>query len=99
MFPLPAAVTHDPIYWEPSGYFNPNQYRNILNQYLSDVAAACGTDTNVYSTATEYDGSNGSISYDSPESHRRQQPAAERLRPHVRDVPAEARRVLRVRER
>ena len=54
---VPITVT--PIYWEPSGYFNPGDYRNLINQYLSDVAAASGTDTNVYSTATEYYGSNG----------------------------------------
>jgi hypothetical protein len=54
---VPITVT--PIYWEPSGYFNPGDYRNLINQYLADVAAASGTDTNVYSTATEYYGSNG----------------------------------------
>src|SRR5262245_9084731 len=57
----PTTIT--PIYWEPNGYFNPSRYRNLINQYLADVAAASGTDTNVYSTALEYPGSNGSGTY------------------------------------
>jgi hypothetical protein len=61
---MPGPTTITPIYWEPNGYFNAGDYRNIINQYLADVAAASGSDTNVYSTATEYSGSNGSISYD-----------------------------------
>ena len=61
---MPGPTTITPIYWEPSGYYNPGDYRNVIDQYLSDVGAASGTDTNVYSTATEYYGSNGSISYD-----------------------------------
>ena len=60
---MPGPVTVTPIYWEPRGYVNPAAYKNIINQYLSDVAAASGTTSNVYSTATEYDGINGSISY------------------------------------
>ena len=59
---LTGPITVTPIYWEPSGYFNPGDYRNLINQYLGDVAAASGTDSNVYSTATEYYGSNGSNS-------------------------------------
>lgn len=59
---LTSPITVTPIYWEPSGYFNPGDYRNLINQYLGDVAAASGTDSNVYSTATEYYGSNGSNS-------------------------------------
>ena len=60
---MPGPVTVTPIYWEPSGYSNTTAYRSIINQYVSDVAAASGTSSNVYSTATEYPGSNGSISY------------------------------------
>lgn len=58
-----GPVTITPIYWEPNGYFNPGDYRNIINQYLADVAAASGQNTNVYSTAIEYPGSNGSNGY------------------------------------
>jgi hypothetical protein len=57
----PLTIT--PIYWEPSGYFNAGDYRNIINQYLADVAAASGANDNVYSTAIEYPGSNGSNGY------------------------------------
>lgn len=60
---MPGPVTVTPIYWEPSGYANSTAYRNVINQYLSDVAAASGTTSNVYSTATEYYGSNGIIHY------------------------------------
>jgi hypothetical protein len=60
---MPGPTTITPIYWEPSGYFNAGDYRNIINQYLGDVAAASGSDDNVYSTATEYQGNNGSITY------------------------------------
>jgi hypothetical protein len=60
-----VPITITPIYWEPNSpngsplFYNSAQYRNLINQYLADVATASGTDTNVYSTATEYYGSNG----------------------------------------
>src|SRR5215467_8028067 len=50
---MPGPTTITPIFWEPNGYFNPGDYRNIINQYLGDVAAASGSDDYVYSTATE----------------------------------------------
>lgn len=62
-------ITITPIYWEPNSpngsplYYNPSRYRNLINQYLADVAAASGSDDNVYSTAIEYPGSNGSNGY------------------------------------
>jgi hypothetical protein len=58
-----VPITITPIYWEPNGYFNPGDYRNIINQYLADVAAASGENTNVFSTATEYYGSNGPLAH------------------------------------
>jgi hypothetical protein len=58
-----VPITITPIYWEPSGYFNAGDYRNIINQYLADVAAASGANTNVFSTATEYYGSNGPLAH------------------------------------
>ena len=61
---MSGHVTITPIYWEPNGYFNPSRYRNLINQYLADVAAGSGSNTNVYSTALEYPGSNGSGTYD-----------------------------------
>jgi hypothetical protein len=58
-----GPVTVTPIYWEPTGYSNADAYRSLINQYLSDVAAASGSDSNVFSTATEYYDDSGSISY------------------------------------
>jgi hypothetical protein len=60
-----VPITITPIYWEPTGYSNPGDYRNIINQYLADVAAASGRDDNVFSTATEYYGSNGPLAQNS----------------------------------
>jgi hypothetical protein len=60
---MPGPTTITPIYWEPPGYTNPGDYRNLINQYLADVAAASGTNTNIFSVLTEYSGSNGSINY------------------------------------
>jgi hypothetical protein len=60
---MPGPTTITPIYWEPTGYFNPGDYRNIINTYLGNVAAASGATDNVFSTGTEYFGSNGTISY------------------------------------
>ena len=57
----PIVVT--PIFWAPAGHPMDSAYKNVVTTYLRDVAAASGTRTNVYSTATEYSGSNGSIRY------------------------------------
>ncbi len=38
-------------------------YKNIITTYLSDVAQASGRTNNVYSTATEYSGTDGKIRY------------------------------------
>src|SRR4051794_35799669 len=64
-------ITITPIYWEPNSpngsplYYNASRYRNLINQYLADVAAASGSDDNVYSTAIEYPGSNGPLAQNS----------------------------------
>jgi hypothetical protein len=66
-----VPITITPIYWEPNSpngsplYYNPSRYRNLINQYLADVAAASGSTDNVYSTATEYYGSNGPLAQNS----------------------------------
>jgi hypothetical protein len=57
----PVVVT--PIFWTPAGHSIDSTYQNILTGYLSDVAAASGTHSNVYSTLNEYYGANGSIRY------------------------------------
>jgi hypothetical protein len=59
---LTGPITVTPIYWEPNGYYNASDYRLFINQYVTDVAAASGSTSNVFSTATEYYGSNGSNS-------------------------------------
>jgi hypothetical protein len=57
----PVVVT--PIFWNPAGHPMTSSYKNIITRYLSDVATASGTSSNVYSTLNEYYGSNGAISY------------------------------------
>jgi hypothetical protein len=57
----PVVVT--PIYWNPAGHPIDGAYKNIINGYLRGVAADSGKHTNVYSTLTEYSGSNGGIRY------------------------------------
>jgi hypothetical protein len=57
----PVVVT--PIYWNPAGHPIASNYKHIINTYISDVAAASGLHTNVYSTLNKYYGSNGNIRY------------------------------------
>lgn len=59
----PIVVT--PIFWNPAGGGHPmsGNYKALVTQYLTDVAAASGSNTNVFSVPTEYSGSNGSIAY------------------------------------
>jgi hypothetical protein len=58
-----GALVVTPIYWNPAGHPIDSAYKNVVNTYLADVAAASGSHTNVFSTATEYYGTNGSIRY------------------------------------
>ena len=53
------------IYWSPSGHPIDPSYETSVNRYLSDVAAASGSQTNVYSVATQYYDSTGFIAYQS----------------------------------
>jgi hypothetical protein len=57
----PVVVT--PIFWDPAGHPMTGTYKSIITRYLGDVAAASGTHSNVFSTLSEYFGSNGNISY------------------------------------
>jgi hypothetical protein len=57
----PVVVT--PIFWHPAGHPMDPGYESIITRYLGDVAADSGQDTNVFSTLTEYYGTNGSINY------------------------------------
>jgi hypothetical protein len=49
------------IYWVPSGQSVAAGYESAIDQYLSDVAAASGSQTNVYSVTTQYRDSTGFI--------------------------------------
>jgi len=57
----PLVVT--PIFWNPAGHPMTADYKHIITKYLSDVAKASGRTDNVFSTATEYSGTNGTIRY------------------------------------
>ena len=61
--PSTGAVVVTPIFWSPAGHPMDSSYKNIITTYLADVAAASGHNSNVYSTLTEYFGSNGAINY------------------------------------
>jgi hypothetical protein len=55
------------IYWMPSGSscnaVSCAAYENTVNRYFTDVAAASGADTNVYSADTQYYDATGPIGY------------------------------------
>jgi hypothetical protein len=53
------------IYWVPSGQTVQAGYEGAIDQYLADVAAASGSQTNVYSVTTQYYDSTGFIAYQS----------------------------------
>src|SRR5215469_12003445 len=57
----PLIIT--PIFWDPAGHSMTPGYKGIITQYLSDVARASGQNTNVFSVANEYFGTNGQIHY------------------------------------
>jgi hypothetical protein len=53
------------IYWSPSGHTIDAGYESDVSRFLTDVAAASGSQTNVYSVATQYYDSTGFIAYQS----------------------------------
>jgi hypothetical protein len=53
------------IYWIPGGFSVSPNYESLIDRYLSDVAAASNSSTNVYSVATQYYDSTASIHYQS----------------------------------
>jgi len=60
-----GAITVTPIFWNPptNSHGMTRDYKQIIARYLANVAADSGLNSNVYSTATEYYDSIGSISY------------------------------------
>jgi hypothetical protein len=63
MTPSTSPLVITPIFWTPSGHTMSSAYTSLITTYLSDVAAASGQNTNVFSVANEYSGSNGQIHY------------------------------------
>ena len=57
----PLVIT--PIFWNPPGHPMAASYKSLITQYFSDVASASGSNSNVYSIATEYTGTDGTIQY------------------------------------
>ena len=57
----PLVVT--PVFWNPAGFPMDPSYKQLITQYLSDVAQASGSTNNVFSVATEYNGTDGQIRY------------------------------------
>lgn len=57
----PLVIT--PIFWNPAGHPMDAAYKSLITTYLADVAKASGRTNNVYSTATEYSGTDGTIRY------------------------------------
>jgi hypothetical protein len=58
-----GPVTVTPIFWHPAGHPMAADYESLITQYLGDVAHDSGHNTNVFSTLTEYFGTNGPINY------------------------------------
>src|SRR5215469_10576770 len=58
-----GALVITPIFWNPAGHPMSDAYKGLLTQYISDVASASGHNTNVYSIATDYSGTDGKIVY------------------------------------
>jgi hypothetical protein len=57
----PLVVT--PIFWDPAGHTMSASYKNIITNYLKDVAAASGAPTNVFSLLPQYTGTDGRVQY------------------------------------
>lgn len=57
----PLVIT--PIFWNPPSNPMAASYKSVIDQYLSDVAAASGSTTNVFSVLTQYTGSDGQVQY------------------------------------
>ncbi len=63
MTPSTSPLVVTPIFWNPSGHTMAAAYKSLITTYLSDVATASGTTTNVFSVLNEYSGTNGQIHY------------------------------------
>jgi hypothetical protein len=61
---LTGRLVVTPIFWNPAGFPMDASYKDLITQYLSDVAKASGRTNNVFSVSTEYQGTDGQIRYD-----------------------------------
>jgi hypothetical protein len=58
------SVTVRHVFWVPSGYSLPANYRTLIDTFMGDVAADSGKKSNVYSSDTQYtDTTTGHILY------------------------------------
>jgi len=53
------------IYWQPTGYSFSTNYKTLIDQYFTDVAAASGASSNVYAVEKQYYDTTGPIAYSS----------------------------------
>jgi hypothetical protein len=63
MTPSTSPLVITPIFWNPTAFPMVAAYKSVITSYLTDVAAASGQNTNVFSTLNEYSGTNGQIHY------------------------------------
>lgn len=63
MTPSTSPLVITPIFWAPSTNPMSSAYTTVILNYLNDVAAASGQNTNVFSVLNEYSGNNGQINY------------------------------------
>ena len=61
---LTGRLVITPIFWNPAGFPMDASYKALITQYLSDVAKASGSNSNVFSVASEYTGTDGRVRYD-----------------------------------
>jgi len=62
--PLTGPLTVTPIFWSPVNHTPmASSYKALITKYLNDVAAASGQNSNVFSVASEYSGTDGQITY------------------------------------
>jgi hypothetical protein len=62
---LAGTITITPVYWTPPGYSFDSadaNYRTLNNRYISDIAAASGTNGNIFGILPEYYSTTGGVS-------------------------------------
>jgi hypothetical protein len=67
--PVMRTNTVFAIYWVPGGYSLPTGYQSTIDRFFTDVAAASGSTSSVYSSDTQYTDTTGQIAYRSTFAH------------------------------